>query len=154
LANNDILEGKRILLVEDNAINRQIATIMLHEKRMEVVEATNGKEGLERFLSSPLYSFAAVLMDLRMPVMDGYECCRRIRQEEREDAPTIPIIAMTADAFEEQLKAAREAGMDGAVTKPIDPNLLFAELSRLIQTEENSSKKTTVKDDSVADEPS
>jgi signal transduction histidine kinase/CheY-like chemotaxis protein len=147
LANNDILEGKRILLVEDNAINRQIATIMLHEKRMEVVEATNGKEGLERFLSSPLYSFAAVLMDLRMPVMDGYECCRRIRQEEREDAPTIPIIAMTADAFEEQLKAAREAGMDGAVTKPIDPNLLFAELSRLIQTEENSSKKTTVKDD-------
>lgn len=129
----EVLPGKRVLLVEDNAINRQIANIMLHEKGVEVVEAVNGKEGVDLFLASPEESFAAILMDLRMPIMDGYEACREIRRFERKDASRIPIIAMTADAFEEQLQSAKEAGMDGAVTKPIDPQRLFEELTRLIE---------------------
>jgi CheY-like chemotaxis protein len=133
----EILQGKRILLVEDNAINRQIANIMLHEKGIEIVEAVNGKEGVNLFLLSPEGSFAAILMDLRMPIMDGYEACREIRRLDRKDASRVPIIAMTADAFEEQLQAAKQAGMDGAVTKPIDPQRLFEELTRLIQGNAN-----------------
>lgn len=128
----EILQGKQILLVEDNAINRQIATIMLREKGLIVVAAVNGEEGWQSFRLSPSGSFAAILLDLRMPVMDGYECCRRIRAEERDDAKSIPIIALSADAFEEQLKAAREAGMDSALSKPIDPDRLFQELARLL----------------------
>jgi CheY-like chemotaxis protein len=76
-------------------------------------------------------------MDLRMPIMDGYEACREIRRLDRKDASRVPIIAMTADAFEEQLQAAKQAGMDGAVTKPIDPQRLFEELTRLIQGNAN-----------------
>lgn len=133
----EILQGKRVLLIEDNAVNRQIANIMLREKGLEVVEAVNGKEGVEAFRASSEGSFAAILMDLRMPIMDGYEACRTIRHLERKDAAQIPILAMTADAFEEQLQAAKEAGMDGAVTKPIDPQRLFGELTRLIQKNVN-----------------
>lgn len=134
----EALRGKHILLVEDNAINAQIATILLEEKGIIVTSQTDGEKGYQCFHASPIGFFDAILMDLRMPVMDGYASCRAVRADNRPDASRVPIIAMTADAFEEQLNAAKEAGMNGAVIKPIDPHKLFEELLRLLAPEKET----------------
>jgi PAS domain S-box-containing protein len=119
------LAGRRVLLCEDNYMNMEIAEVLLKDWGMEVETAENGKEGLEKFSASPSGYYNAILMDIRMPVMDGNEAARRIRAAERSDAKTIPVIAMTADAFEESIRETEEAGMNACVTKPIEPVRLF-----------------------------
>ena len=127
------LEGKKVLLVEDNPLNREIACAVLQEKGLEADTAENGEEGLRRFSESAPGEYAAVLMDLRMPVMDGCAAARAIRALPRSDAGTVPIVAMTADAFSDDVQRCLEAGMNAHVAKPIDPGVLFATLSGFIR---------------------
>jgi len=126
--NNAILAGHRVLLCEDNSLNAEIARILLEEQGVQIVWEENGKLGAERFRASAPGEFSAILMDIRMPVMDGVEAARFIRAMARPDAASIPIIAMTADAFEQDIQSCREAGMNAHVIKPIDPKKLFAAL--------------------------
>lgn len=122
-------KGGRILLAEDNELNSEIATDILTEAGFEVDWAENGRICVEKFKYSTAGYYCAVLMDIRMPVMDGYEAARQIRAMERPDAD-IPIIAMTADAFAEDVAKASEAGMNGHIAKPIDVNSLFYMLKK------------------------
>lgn len=127
-----ILEGKRILLCEDHKINCQIATRLLQSRKMIVEVAGDGKEGLDKFTQSEIGYYDAILMDIRMPVMDGLKASMEIRKLSRDDAETIPIIAMTANAFEDDIKETREAGMNAHLSKPIEPDKLFATLAKLL----------------------
>ena len=122
---DSLLAGKKILLCEDNALNREIAAALLNDKGMKVGAAENGREGLRTFSESGENEYSAVLMDIRMPVMDGLETAKEIRSLERTDAKTVPIIAMTADVFEEDIEKCRKAGMDGHIAKPIDPQEMY-----------------------------
>ena len=124
------LAGKRVLLCEDNALNREIACALLKSKQMEVTTAENGQLGVERFAASEPFAFDTVLMDIRMPVMNGLDAARAIRKLPRPYAGTVPIYAMTADAFGDDVKKCREAGMNGHIAKPISPELLFETLLR------------------------
>jgi len=123
-----VLAGKHILLCEDHPLNQEIAKAVLKEKAMVVVVAENGQVGLEKFQASVPGYYDAILMDIRMPVLNGYEAARQIRALDRPDAKTVPIIAMTADAFEESVKEAKRAGMNAYITKPVEPDKLFAVL--------------------------
>ena len=127
------LRGKTVLLCEDNYLNTEIALMLLQEAGLSVDCVDNGQKGVDAFRNSELGSYDAILMDIRMPVMDGYEAARTIRVLPRSDAAKIPIIAMTADAFEEDIQHAREAGLDGHVTKPIEPGKLLAALRNAIE---------------------
>ena len=122
------LQGKNILLCEDNELNREIAIALLSDKGMTVVSAKDGRQGLALFEDSTPGSFDAILMDIRMPVMDGIETTRAIRALPRPDAQTIPIIAMTADAFADDIQRCMEAGMQAHLAKPIHPSLMFEAL--------------------------
>ena len=126
------LLGKRVLLVEDNAINMEIAHAILEEEHLNITEAKNGKEALEIFQNSRLDEYDVIIMDVMMPVMDGLEATKAIRELEREDAKKIPIIAMTANAFEEDRKACLDAGMDEHIGKPIDIPLLKRTITKLL----------------------
>ena len=126
------LSGKRVLLVEDNAINMEIAHAILEEEHLNITEAKNGKEALEIFQNSKLSEYDVIIMDVMMPVMDGLEATKAIRMLEREDAKKIPIIAMTANAFEEDRKACLDAGMDEHIGKPIDIPLLKRTITKAI----------------------
>ena len=126
------LSGKRVLLVEDNAINMEIAHAILEEEHLNITEAKNGKEALEIFQNSKLSEYDVIIMDVMMPVMDGLEATKAIRMLEREDAKRIPIIAMTANAFEEDRKACLDAGMDEHIGKPIDIPLLKRTITKAI----------------------
>ncbi len=120
-------EGKRVLLVEDNELNREIACELLSVIKVDVEQAENGKEAVEKIENALPYYYDLVLMDVQMPVMDGYEAARSIRRLRREDTDNIPIIAMTANAFEEDIKDALEAGMNDHLSKPVEiPKLLEA----------------------------
>ncbi len=125
------LSGKHILLVEDNYINREIACELLGVTRAEVDVAEDGKQGVERFLASGTGYYDLILMDIQMPVMDGYEATRRIRSADRTDAQKVMICAMTANVFAEDIAKARDAGMNGHLAKPIDVNKLMHLLSRI-----------------------
>ena len=125
--------GKKVLLCEDNAMNTEIARAMLESRGLLVTCTADGREGAETFAASGEDEFSVILMDIRMPVMDGRAASRAIRAMDRGDAKTIPIIAMTADAFAEDVAKCKEAGMDSHVPKPIDSRLLFSELERLIK---------------------
>lgn len=118
------LTGVHILLVEDNEINIYVAELMLEKLGCETVVARNGQEAVERFAASKTDEFGAILMDVRMPVMDGIEATKRIRALSRADAQTVPIIAMTADAFAEERKRTLESGMNYHLSKPIEAKLL------------------------------
>ena len=113
------LSGVHVLLVEDNELNMEIAEILLGDEGLEVVEAKNGKEALERFAASAPGQFSYIFMDVMMPTMDGLEATRQIRALERADAKSIPIIAMTANAFTEDKEACLNAGMNAHLAKPI-----------------------------------
>ena len=126
------LDGKRILLCEDNALNREITCALLNAKGMAADAAENGRLGLERFEASPPGTYSAILMDIRMPVMDGYTAARAIRSLDRPDAGTVPIIAVTADAFADDVEKALEAGMDDHISKPIDPGALYQTLAACV----------------------
>ena len=121
------IRGLRILLAEDNELNMEVAGFLLREEGTEVIEAWNGQEALNIFEESEPGSIDVILMDVMMPVMDGYEATRRIRALDREDSDRIPIIAMTANAFAEDKVAAREVGMNDHLTKPL-------EISKVVET--------------------
>ena len=123
------LRGAQILLVEDNDINIYVAQIILEKAGCQVTIARNGQEGVERFEESATNDYDAILMDVRMPIMDGIEATRQIRQLNREDAQTVPIIAMTADAFDDERKKTLDSGMDYHLSKPIDPSVLYQVLA-------------------------
>ena len=120
------LSGKRILLVEDNFINREIAKEILFATNVTIDIAENGQEALDRYLSGTHYD--AILMDVQMPVMNGYEASRAIRSSGKDDAATIKIFAMTANTFAEDIAKAKEAGMDSHIAKPIDIHKLMQAL--------------------------
>jgi signal transduction histidine kinase/CheY-like chemotaxis protein len=124
-----VLEGKKILLAEDNEINWEIANELLTAMGLELDWAENGQICLEKFRQSDIRHYDAVLMDVRMPVMNGYEATRAIRASGREDAD-IPIIAMTADAFSEDVKKCLDAGMNAHVAKPIDVKEVCRQLEK------------------------
>ncbi len=137
------LSGKRVLLVEDNAINMEIAHAILEEEHLNITEAKNGKEALEIFQNSKLNEYDVIIMDVMMPVMDGLEATKAIRMLEREDAKRIPIIAMTANAFEEDRKACLDAGMDEHIGKPIDIPQLKRVITKLL-TKRGSKRKNII----------
>ena len=122
-----------ILLAEDNDLNAEIATELLKMKGASVRRAENGKQAVELFMQSSPGTYHAILMDLQMPEMNGLEACRAIRRIQRQDAVSIPIIAMTANSFKEDADAAAEAGMDGFVTKPVDVEYLYQVLERVLR---------------------
>ncbi|MDD3336835.1 MAG: response regulator [Eubacteriales bacterium] len=127
-----MLEGKRVLLVEDHPLNAEIATRLLQKKQMIVIRAGNGRSAVEQFqASSPSY-FDAILMDIRMPEMNGIDATIAIRALERVDAKTVPIIAMTANAFEEDVRRSHDAGMNAHLAKPIVPEELYQTLEEQI----------------------
>jgi signal transduction histidine kinase/PAS domain-containing protein/BarA-like signal transduction histidine kinase len=128
LKRTDALQGKRVLLCEDNALNQEIAKALLAEKGVLVEVSNNGAEGLQAFSSSPIGYYDGILMDVHMPIMDGYEATRAIRALNRCDALSVPILAMTADAFAEDIQKAHDAGMNGHIAKPIDPRQVIQTL--------------------------
>jgi len=126
--NLNFLAGKKILVCEDNALNLEIAKALLTTKDMQVITAANGSLGVDAFTSSSENEIDAILMDLRMPVMDGLSAAKAIRACKRSDAKRVPIIAMTADVFLEDVQKCKAAGMDAHVAKPIKPERLYAVL--------------------------
>ena len=126
------LAGRRVLLAEDNELNWEVARELLGALGLELTWAENGREAVDAFASSEPGTFDAVLMDIRMPEMDGYQATRAIRALSRPDAATVPVIAMTADAFSEDIERARDAGMDAHVAKPIDLRELVRTLARCL----------------------
>ncbi|WP_125140305.1 response regulator [Clostridium transplantifaecale] len=123
---------KRFLLVEDNELNREIAVELLKATGAEIECTGNGKEAVERVLSSAANYFDLVLMDVQMPIMDGYTATREIRASSHHNAKTIPIIAMTADAFNNDVDAAIAAGMNRHLAKPIDVDILYQTILELL----------------------
>ena len=126
------IKGLRILLAEDNELNMEIAEFMFQKEGAEVTKAWNGLEAVEIFEKSSPGEFDVILMDIMMPVMNGYKATKRIRSMNREDAKTIPIIAMTANAFTEDRLKAKEAGMDEHISKPVDGDLLVKVIHELL----------------------
>ena len=120
------IKGMHILLAEDNELNMEIAEFVLQNEGAVVTKAWNGQEAVERFKKSEPGEFDAILMDIMMPVMNGYEAAKTIRSMDRKDAKAIPIIAMTANAFTEDRIRAKEAGMDQHIAKPIDIKTILA----------------------------
>lgn len=124
------IAGMQVLLVEDNEINCEIVEFMLKEAGADVVTANDGKAAVEAFAASQPGTFGCVLMDLMMPVMSGYEATRVIRGLDRSDAKTVPIIALSANAFEEDVAMAKDAGMNEHLAKPVDIRKMFKVMSR------------------------
>ena len=127
------IKGMHVLLAEDNELNMEIAEFLLQNEGAEVTKAWNGQEIVELFRKSESGEFDVILMDIMMPIINGYEATKRIRSLDREDAKKIPIIAMTANAFTEDRIRAKEAGMDEHVAKPIDVELLIKVIHKLVK---------------------
>lgn len=136
------LKGKRVLLAEDNELNREIAVFILEDAGMSVTEAIDGRQAVKIFMNHPEGFFDIVLMDIMMPVMDGYQATNVIRSCERADAKTIPIIAMTAKAFDDDRKQSKEAGMNAHISKPIEISNLINTIDRLCNNATNSTEVT------------
>ena len=124
------IAGMRVLLVEDNEINCEIVEFILQEAGAEVVTAKDGKAAVDAFTASPPGAFDCILMDLMMPVMSGYEAARVIRGLDRRDAKAVPIIALSANAFEEDIVLAKDAGMNAHLAKPVDIHKMFQAMVR------------------------
>lgn len=136
-----LLKGKTVLLCEDNEMNREIATAILEQSGMIVIPAANGEEGVNHFIESGSGMISAVLMDIRMPVMDGYAASRAIRVSNHPEARTIPIIALSADAYTDDVKKAQACGMNRHLSKPIDRKLLLQTLQVEIQSRQRQQNK-------------
>ena len=132
-ASEKSIKGLNILLAEDNELNMEIAEFMLQNEGAHVSKAWNGQEAIEVFKKSEPGEFDVILMDIMMPIMNGYEATKIIRSLDREDAKVIPIIAMTANAFTEDRIRAKEAGMDEHVAKPVDVELLVKVIHKLVK---------------------
>jgi len=128
------LKGRRILLAEDVEVNAEIMVMVLGMREIEADVAENGRIAVDKYLAHPAGYYDAVLMDMRMPEMDGLEATRLIRASGREDAETIPVIALTANAFDEDVQRSMQAGMNAHLSKPVEPDVLFDTLETLIQT--------------------
>ena len=128
-----ILRGKKILLCEDNPLNSKIAKALLENQGMIVEVAVNGKAGLDRFVNAMPHTYDLILMDMRMPVMDGLESAKAIRASRKNDAKTIPIVAMTANAYDEDIDACLQAGMNSHLAKPVDPPLMYQEIAKQLR---------------------
>jgi len=130
------LRGKKALVCEDNPPNREIALDLLRGEGMTGVSAENGQRGLELFSQSAPGEFDVILMDLRMPVLDGVRAARAIRALNRPDAKTVPILALTADAFDDGVQKCLDAGMNGHVEKPVTAERLHAALVGCLKADE------------------
>ncbi|EOS64810.1 PAS domain S-box protein [Oscillibacter sp. 1-3] len=126
-------DGYRILVVEDNELNAEIAQSLLEERNFEVECVGDGAQAVERIRATPPGTYDVILMDIMMPVMDGLEAARTIRRMEREDCRTIPIIAMSANAFDEDLKKSVECGMNGHLAKPVEVDKLYRVLYEVLR---------------------
>lgn len=126
------LSGKHVLLAEDNELNLEIAQFMLEDAGIIVTPVRDGAQALKAFLEEPVGTYDMILMDIMMPVMNGYEATRAIRTAGRSDSPTIPIIAVTANAFDEDRKASLAAGMNEHLTKPLDSAKLIATITKFL----------------------
>ena len=124
------IEGMKILLVEDNDLNLEVAQYILEDVGAKITVAKNGLEAVELFEQSKENTFDAVLMDVMMPVMDGLTATKKIRNLNRKDSKTVPIIAMTANVFNEDVLAAKKAGMDEHIAKPLDFDKLIHTLAK------------------------
>ena len=127
------LNGRHILLAEDVQINAEIMQMVLQTRGMQVDLAVNGRVAVEKVTDHPAGYYDAILMDMRMPEMDGLEATRRIRAMDREDAKTIPIIALTANAFDEDVQRSMQAGLNAHLSKPVQPEVLYETLESLIR---------------------
>ena len=132
--------GKRMLLVEDNDLNSEIAKTILEMSGFYVETAYDGQEAVEMFAKSESFYYDVILMDIRMPIMNGLDATHKIRMMDREDAVVIPIIAMTANAFDEDGKKSIDCGMDGHLSKPIDINQLYVALNKAINRSKGDKK--------------
>ena len=126
------LSGAVVLAVEDNVVNMQILVELLTLKKVKVLQAWNGEEAVDMYKQSEPFSIDAILMDIQMPVMDGLDASRLIRQSNRKDALSIPIIALSANIFEEDIAESNAAGMNAHLAKPVNVNMLYAVLSEFI----------------------
>ena len=134
------LAGRRILLAEDMEINAEIMMDVLEMEDMEADHAGNGRIAVEMFRESDVGAYSAILMDVRMPEMDGLEAAAAIRALDRPDAKRIPIIALTANAFDEDVQRSLQAGMNAHLSKPVEPDHLFQTLGELIWEAEREEK--------------
>ena len=128
----DVLRNTKVLLVEDNEINIYVAQIILEKVGCQVIIAKNGKEAVDMFAASVIGDINIILMDVRMPIMDGVEATRQIRAMDRPDAVSVPIVAMTAEAFDDERQKTIDAGMNYHLSKPINPDLLYQVLVELV----------------------
>ncbi len=126
------LKGRKILMAEDVFVNAEIMKQIILMREAELDHAENGKIVLEMFKNSQIGYYDAILMDVRMPEMDGLEAAEAIRALDRPDARTIPIIALTANAFDEDVQRSLQVGMDAHLSKPVDPERLYQTLEELI----------------------
>lgn len=126
------LDGKNILLVDDNDMNRKILSALLVHEGMTFSEATGGEDAVKKYLTAPDNSFDCILMDIIMPDVDGIDATRSIRSSNKPDAKTVPIIGVSANGFPEDINKAMSAGMNGYTTKPINNRVLFNEIARLV----------------------
>jgi len=126
------LTGRHILLCEDHPLNQEIAKAILEEQYALVTIAEDGEAGVKAFNGSGIGYFDCILMDIHMPIMDGYEAARQIRGLNRSDAKTVPIFAMTADAFADDIRKCLDAGMNGHIAKPIEPEVLYRTLRGIV----------------------
>jgi CheY-like chemotaxis protein len=126
------LKGRRILLAEDVAVNAEIMIMVLSMREIQVDHAENGRIAVEKFEAHEAGYYDAILMDMRMPEMDGLEATRKIRAMNRSDAKHIPIIALTANAFDEDVQRSMQAGLNAHLSKPVEPEVLFETLEGLL----------------------
>lgn len=127
------LSGLHVLLVEDNELNREIALYLLEKEGMEITTCENGAEAVKVFRESPLGYYDLILMDIMMPVMDGYEASRRIRSLPRRDASLIPIFAMTANAFQDDIEKSHKSGMNEHLTKPLHTKTMLSAIRKYVR---------------------
>ena len=132
-------------MVEDNELNAEIAQCLLEERGFEVDCVYDGSKAVERIRNTQPGTYDVILMDIMMPVMDGLEAARTIRGMEREDCHTIPIIAMSANAFDDDLKKSVECGMNGHLSKPVEVNKLYEKLQEVIHRKEDPGTAERVK---------
>ena len=128
-----IMKGTRILLVDDNDLNLEVAKELLESEGADIITACNGQDAIDKFLFSDENEIKLIIMDIMMPVMDGLEATRRIRKLERKDAKTVPIIAMTANAFQEDIKKSFDAGMNEHISKPVDIDTILRVVHKVLK---------------------
>ncbi len=126
-------DGCRVLVVEDNDINVEIAKCLLEDRNFKVDCVFDGAQAVERIRTTAPGTYDVILMDIMMPVMNGLDATRAIRSMEREDCHTIPIVAMSANAFDDDLKKSVECGMNGHLSKPVDVDKLYQTLDEVIR---------------------